>query len=482
MQLSEYASHDALGLAALIDRGELSPREAAATAMRAIEAVNPAINAVVETYPDRIEGLDEATLGGGPFRGVPFLIKDVFGNEEGRLIEFGSRLCQGMVGPVTTHVGKLLNASGVNILGRSNTPEYSMSGATENALYGATSNPWRQGYCAGGSSGGSAAAVISGMVPIAHGTDIAGSIRIPAGWCGGVGLKTSRGRISFGPALDEGGFGLSVSFVQTKSIRDTAAMLDCMAVPQVGDPFTIPKPAEPYASLAARPAAPLRVGVAMKPFMGVPVEAEVAAAVEATAKVLADMGHEIVEIDPEFDGLRSVRKFCDIWFFGLDGRLEGYSRATGHPITPDYLEPVVWAIYEHARRLTPADFIAAMAEANRARRALARVYQDCDVWLGPTLTRPAEPNGNYHLGRTDVVTMEDYVEKVLAVPAQFTVPHNILGTPALTLPLAMHSTALPIGIQLGAAHAQEHALLQLGAALEQAMPWADRLPPLHVGR
>ena len=307
MQLSEYASYDALGLAKLIVGGGVSPREAAETAMGAIEAANPTVNAAVETYPDRIEGLDEAGLGDGPFRGVPFLIKDVFGKEEGRLIEFGSRLCQGMVCLVTTNVGKLLNASGLNILGRSNTPEYSMSGATENALYGATSNAWREGYCAGGSSGGGAAAVVSGMVPIAHGTDIAGSIRIPAGWCGGVGLKISRGRVSFGPVLNEGGFWLSVSFVQTKSIRDTAAMLDCMAIPQVGDPFTIPKPAEAYAGFATRPAASLKVGVAMKPFMRVPVEPEVAAAVQATAKVLADMGHEIVEIDPEFDGLSALR-------------------------------------------------------------------------------------------------------------------------------------------------------------------------------
>ncbi|HSF93585.1 MAG TPA: amidase [Thermohalobaculum sp.] len=482
MNLTEYARLDALGLAEVIAGGGLSPREAAQTAMRAIEAANPAVNAVIETYADRIEGLDEASLGNGPFRGVPFLIKDVGGHEKDRLIEFGSRLCHGLAVPVTTHFAELLRASGVNILGRTNTPEYSMSGATENALYGATSNPWRAGYCAGGSSGGAAAAVVSGMVPISHGTDIAGSIRIPAGWCGGVGLKTSRGRVSFGPLLDEGGFGLATNLVQTRTIRDTAAMLDCMAVPQVGDPFTIPRPAESYASLARKVPRPLRVGVAMKPFMGVPVEPEVAAAVRDTARVLEGMGHEIVEIEPEFDGLRSVRKFCDIWFFGFDQRLESYSRATGHPIGEDTLEPAVWAIYQHARAMTGADFLAALAEANRARRTLARVYRDCDVWLGPTLARPAEPHGNYHLGRTDVTTMEDYVEKVAAVPFQFTVPHNILGTPALSLPLAMHSTGLPIGIQLGAPHAQEHVLLQLGAALEQALPWAGRVPPLHVSR
>jgi amidase len=481
MNLAEYASFDALGLAELIARGEVSPRQVAATAMRAIEAANPAVNAVVETYPDRIEGLDEAALGDGPFRGVPFLIKDVLGHEEGRTIEFGSRLCQGMKVESTVHLAELMRASGLNILGRSNTPEYSMSGASENALYGNTSNPWRQGYCAGGSSGGAAAAVVAGMVPIAHGTDIAGSIRIPAGWCGGVGLKPSRGRVSFGPMLDENGFGLSTAFVQTKSIRDTAAMLDCVSIPQVGDPFLIPKPAETYAALAGKPARRLRIGWSVKPLMGVPVDPEIAAAVETVAKLLAEMGHEVTQADPDFDGLNSVRKFDNVWFYGFDQRLAGFSKRSGHAIGPDTLEPVTMAIYEHARRMTTADFLAAIAELNSARRRLARIYVDHDIWLGPTIAKVAEPHGLYNLGRTDV-TMDNYVEEILAVPAQFTVPHNILGTPALSLPLAMHSTGLPIGIQLGAAHAQEHVLLQLGAALEQAMPWADRVPELHVGR
>jgi amidase len=485
MNLAEYASFDALGLAGLIARGEVTPREVAATAMRAIEAANPKVNAVVETYPDRIEGLDEvalgATLGDGPFHGVPFLIKDVFGHEEGRTIEFGSRLCRGMKVDGTAHLARLLRASGLNILGRSNAPEYSMAGTAENALHGNTSTPWRHGYSAGGSSGGAAAAVAAGMVPISHGTDIAGSIRIPASWCGGVGLKPSRGRISFGPAQDENGFGLSTTFVQTKSIRDTAAMLDCLAIPQVGDPFLIPKPTEPYATLAAKPAGRLRIGWSVKPLMGVPVDPEVAAAVEAVAKLLADMGHEVTQANPDFDGLTSVRKFDNVWFFGFDQRLASYSARSGHAIGPDTLEPVTQAIYEHSRRLTPADFLAAMAELNTARRRLAPIYDHHDIWLGPTIAKVAEPHGLYNLGRADV-TMENYVEEILAVPAQFTVPHNILGTPALSLPLAMHSTGLPIGVQLGATHAQEHVLLQLGAALEQALPWAGRVPELHVGR
>lgn len=213
MKLSEYASFDALGLAALVARREVSPQELAATAAAAAAAVNPAVNAVVELYPDRIERLDERTLGNGPFRGVPFLIKDVFGHEAGRKIEFGSRLCRGMIAAQDTYYFELLRASGVNVLGRSAAPEYSMAGTTEGALYGNTSTPWRHGHSAGGSTGGGMAAVVAGIVPIAHGSDIGGSIRIPASFCGGVGLKPSRGRVSFGPMVDENGWGLAQNFV-----------------------------------------------------------------------------------------------------------------------------------------------------------------------------------------------------------------------------------------------------------------------------
>src|SRR4051794_39700696 len=200
MNLAEYARFDALGLAALVATRQVSPRQLAAAAARAVEAINPAVNAVVETYPDRIEDLDERTLGNGPFRGVPFLMKDVFGHEAGRRMEFGSRLCRGMVTAQDSYYCAMVRASGVNIIGRSSAPEYSMAGTTETALYGNTSTPWRHGYSAGGSTGGGMAAVIAGIVPIAHGSDIAGSIRIPASFCGGLGFKPSRGSISYRPA------------------------------------------------------------------------------------------------------------------------------------------------------------------------------------------------------------------------------------------------------------------------------------------
>src|SRR5207249_619787 len=284
MNIDEYAKYDALGLAELVSGRHVAPKELAETAARAIEAINPAINAIVETYPDRIDSLDEKTLGDGPFRGVPFLMKDVFGHEAGRKIEFGSRLCKDMIVQTDTHYFRLLRASGLNILGRSAAPEYSMSGTTESALYGNTSTPWKHGYSSGGSTGGGMAAVVAGMVPIAHGGDIAGSIRIPASFCGGVGLKPSRGRVSLGPMMDENGFGLGQNFVQTKTVRDAAAMLDCLAIPQVGDPFLIPKPSESYSVLARMKPPTLRIGWSTAALMGVDTDWEVARAVERTAR------------------------------------------------------------------------------------------------------------------------------------------------------------------------------------------------------
>jgi amidase len=481
MKLAEYAAYDALGLAELVARREVTPKELAATAMRAVEAINPAVNAVVETYDDRISGLDERTLGSGPFRGVPFLLKDVFGHEGGRKIEFGSRLCEGMVAERDSYVCELFKASGLNIIGRSAAPEYSMTGTTETALYGSTSNPWRKGYCAGGSTGGGQAAVTAGIVPIAHGSDIAGSIRIPAGYCGGVGLKPSRGRISFGPALDENGFGLAANFVQAKSVRDAAAMLDCLAKPQVGDPFQIPKPDESYADLTRAAAPRLRVGFTTKPLLGITVDPEIVAAIQRTAKLLSDMGHDVFELDPEFDGVPAMRRFIDTWFFGLDARLEGYAAKTGRKIGPETLEPVVLKAYEHAKGMRAAQFFAAYGEINASRRKMGKFFVKADIWLSPTLARVAEPWGNYNLGRTDV-SFDEIVEKLYAVPCQYTVPHNIMGTPAITLPLAQHSSGLPIAVQLAGRPATEHILLQLSAALEEASPWRDRVPPLHVSR
>jgi amidase len=481
MNLAEYAGYDALGLAELVAMKQVSAKELALTAVAAKEKVDPSVRSIVELYPDRIEGLDEKSLGSGPFRGVPFLIKDVFGHEKGRKIEFGSRLCEGMTVEASTYFCDLLKASGVNILGRSAAPEYSMAATTESAMFGNTSNPWKQGYSAGGSSGGAQAAVTAGIVPIAHGSDIGGSIRIPASWCGGVGLKPSRMRVSSGPVVDEGGWGYSMNFVQVRTVRDAAAMLDCVAIPQPGDPFVIPKPDEPYASLAKKPAPKLKIGIVLDELVGMPVDPEVARAVEATGKTLAGMGHTVERAKVDLSGTDMLTAAFEAFFFGFDARLEGYAKRSGKKVGPDTLEPVILQVYEWSKAIGPARFIAATGMLNVVRRKLGAFYADYDIWLSPTTSRVSEPWGRYNLSRPGIGT-HNMRDELFKPPCQYTLPHNIMGTPAVSLPLAMHSTGVPIGVQIAARPAAEHLVLQLATALEEAMPWGGRVPPLHVSK
>ena len=481
MKLAEYSAYDALGLAELVAKKEVSAKELAQTAAAAREKIDGVLNAVVELYPDRIDDLDERTLGNGPFRGVPLLIKDVFGHEKGRLIEFGSRLCAGMKVEEGTYFVDMLKAAGINILGRSAAPEYSMAATAESALYGNTSNPWRRGYSAGGSTGGGQAAVTAGIVPIAHGSDIGGSIRIPAGSCGGVGLKPSRMRVSIGPVADEGGWGYSMNFVQTKTVRDAAAMLDCVSIPQPGDPFIIPKPDEPYASLARKAPPRLRVGIVLDELVGIPVDPEVARAVESVGQALAGMGHAVERAKLDMGGAAVLKATTDIFFFGFDSRLDGYAKRSGHKPGPDTLEPVILSVYQAAKEITPARFIASWGAANAARRRLGAFWSKHDVWLSPTTARVSEPWGRYNLSKPGV-SWRNLIDELFLPPCQYTIPHNIMGTPAMSLPLAMHSTGVPIGVQIAAQPAADHVVLQVAAALETALPWRARVPPIHVAK
>jgi len=479
VDIAEYASFDGLGLAELVARGDVTPSELARLAAAAIKAADGTVNAVVETYPDRINDLDESALGDGPFRGVPFLIKDVGGNEKGRKIEFGSRLCEGMLGKVDTNLIKLLRASGVNVLGRSNAPEYSIAGSAENLLYGNTSTPWREGYSAGGSTGGGAAAVTAGMVPLAHGSDIAGSIRIPASWSGGVGLKPSRGMVSAGPLLDEAGFGMAMNFVQSKTMRDTAVMMDCLAKPMPGDPFIVRRPEAPYASFLREPDKDIRVGWFADPLIpGAPVDPEIAGATEAAARLMESAGYTVEHAVLPFDHVKATELMVDHWFFGFDKRLEKYAAETGRKIGPDTLEPVVLSIYEAAKSIDPSRFMLALEWMNGERRKLGEFWLDYDLLITPTSAVPAPQHGLYGLNIEGMTPVEYlvYGDK----PVQYCFMYNVMGAPAMSLPLAMHSSGLPIGIQFGAKPQNDELLIQVGALFEQVMPWKDRQAPLGV--
>ncbi len=479
MKLTEYAAQDALGLAGLVRRKEVSSRELAEAAANAIEAVNPQIHAVIEIYADRIDGLDPNTLGRGPFHGVPFLIKDVGPHLKGRKTEFCSRLCKGMVGEIDSNFATLLKASGVNILGRTNTPEFSMASSSENLLYGNTSTPWKKGHSASGSTGGGAAAVSAGVVPMAHGSDIGGSIRGPAAWCGGIGLKPSRGRISSGPMFDEWGYGMAMNFVQTKTMRDTAAMLDCLAIPQPGDPFVIKPPPKAYADHLRLPGNPLQVAWSATPLMDAPVDPEVAATVKKAAEILASRAHQVIEAAPPLDLPEIGRACLGIWFFAFDRRLDGYARQTGRKVGPDTVEAATLRFYEFAKTVPHTRYLDALAYMNNARREIGAFFTKYDVWVTPTAAQVAPLLGIYNMN-VDLPPEEFIVHEER--PQQFMVVYNVTGQPAISLPLGMHSSGLPIGVQLGARPAEDHLLIELGAVLEEAMPWRNRKPPIHVSR
>jgi amidase len=474
MEAAEYATYDGLGLAALMANGDVTPAEVAEAALAAIERANPRIGAVIEVYPS---AANADRLHSGPLHGVPFLTKDIGPHFAGLRVEFGSRLAQGYTGALDDAYGALVRSSGVNLIGRTNTPEFSMALCADNLLYGPTSNPWREGYSTSGSSGGAAAAVAAGLVPIAAGSDMGGSIRGPAAWCGTVGLQPSRGRVPAGPDAAESGHGMAQSFGLSRTVRDTAVLLDCLAVPQPGDPFVIPRPDRPYLAYAESPPPRLRIGWSAEPLMDAPVDREVAAAVERVAGLLADLGHDVAQAAPAID-LPAIDRAClQVWYCGFDLRIDELAAATGRAVGPHTLERVTLQAYEFARCQEPRAFFAAQSELNRIRRQIGPFFTRFDLWLSPSCAQVAEPNGVY--GMNVDVPLEEFIAREER-GCQFLVPYNVTGQPAISLPLAQHSEGLPIGIQLGARPAEEHLLIGVAAELEQALPWRDRVPPLHV--
>ena len=473
-----YAALDGVALAALIAAGEMTAREVAQSAGEAIARANPVVNAVIETYEDHFTA-PEPDLEAGPMRGVPFLIKDVGEHFAGRRLEYSSRLCRDYVVPEDSNFGRLVKASGVNLVGRSHTPEFSMALCADTLLYGATSNPWKQGYSTSGSSGGAAAAVASGMVPVAHASDLGGSTRGPAAWCGTVGLHPSRGRVSMGPARDEAGFGMSQPSVVSRTMRDTAVMLDALGKPQPGDPFIIRQSPRPYASYLNGSGRPLRIGWSATPLMDAPVDPEIAAAVEKTASMLQTLGHQVEQSAPDFDLSEMDASLTELWYFRFDRNLDRLGARSGRRVGPDTVERATLAFYEFAKTRTADDYQQAIENLNRFRRQIGRWFSTFDIWLSPTCADVARPNGTYGMN-IDKPALEflQYEQR----PCQFMVWANVCGAPAISLPLAMHSGGLPIGIQLAARPGHEEYLIGLGAELEQALPWAQRIPPLHVSR
>jgi amidase len=480
----DLGGFDATAQAELVRDGTVSPRELVDAALARIDAVDPQLNAVIHRRDARARAEADAGPPDGPFSGVPILVKDLDGSLGGEPLHFGNRLLRDL-GHVADHDSYLfarLRAAGCVIVGKTNTPELGLLPTTESHAYGPARNPWDLTRSPGGSSGGSAAAVAAGMVPFAHAGDGGGSIRIPASACGLFGLKPTRGRVSLGPDDGEAWAGLVARHVVTRTVRDSAAVLDVIAGPVPGDPYAAAPPTRPFtAEIDADPGA-LRVGIlsATAPAGLVPVDASCTAAAEDAAALLATLGHTVEPASPPpLDDIALLVHFTTVLAASTAYDLRKLAAIAGRELTADDVEPVTWAQAEAGRAVTAAAYLDAVESLRAWTRRMAEWWEPAhgargfDVLLTPTMARPPAPLGE--------IRGDDADGAILAATpyAAFTVPFNVTGQPAMSVPLTW-TDGLPIGVQLVAASGREDLLLRLAAQLETARPWLDRRPPVHA--
>jgi amidase len=469
---------DGTALAQLVADRDVSPLELVDAAIARIERRNPALNAVISARFDKArEDARATTPGGAPFAGVPFLVKDAVCHAAGDPYHLGTRFLRDAQWHATddTWLAARFRAAGLITVGRTNTPEFATSATTEPLAYGATHNPWDLSRSPGGSSGGSAAAVAAGLVPIAHGNDMGGSIRIPAGWCGLVGLKPTRARTTLGPHRGEYWAGLTHEHVITRSVRDTAAVLDAVCGAAPGDPYCAPPALRPFRREVGVDPGRLRIAFrTARVDNGTPAHPECIAAVEATARRLEALGHEVrADPLPCLDGWEGVSGLGTIIAAWLAIEIDVWSERLGRTIGLDELEPHNRNAVERGRALAATDYVRAVENVYAYARRAATWTAHHDVLLLPTSPTPPPPRGV--LGPE---AREDDPVYDRRGPAVFTLPFDATGEPAISLPLHWTADGLPVGSQLVAPYGREDVLIRLAAQLEAAHPWADRHPPL----
>jgi len=474
----ELLDLDAIAQAECVRRGEVSPRELTDAAIARIERLNPTLNAVILPAYEAARERAAGNLPDGPLRGVPFLMKDLGGPEAGRRYTAGMRCLKDANWTEKTNayfVDKLL-AAGMVILGRTNTPELGLMPTTEPEAWGATRNPWNPAHSPGGSSGGSAAAVAAGMVAAAHASDGGGSIRIPASMCGLVGLKPTRGRNSFGPGTGERWNGFSAEFVVSRTVRDSAALLDITSGPMPGDPYAAAPPATPYAQAIATPPGALRIGLLREAprDRGIELHADCRAAADQTARALESLGHIVEEAHPEaLDDPGAIMQFVGIVAASIARALDATAEKLGRALVPGDVEALTWAIAERGRTIRASEYIANVEYVHAYGRRLATWWEGgFDLLLTPGTGQPPPPLG--HLRGTPEEPLLGFMRA--AAYGAYTTAFNLSGQPAISVPAVWTADHLPIGAQLVAANGREDLLLQVAAQLEEAMPWRDRRP------
>ncbi len=474
---NEIAFLDATAQAELVRRKEVKPIELVDAAIERIERLNPTLNAVVTPMYDLAREAAKGKLPDGPFTGVPFLLKDLGATYGGVRQTLASAYMRDYVPANDSELTIRQKRAGLIILGKTNTPEMGILPTTEPHLFGPARNPWNVEHSTGGSSGGSAAAVAAGMVPFAHANDGGGSIRIPASCCGLFGLKPTRARNPLGPDLGEMMSGFVVEHAVTRSVRDSAALLDATSGPDVGDPYWAPPPKRPFLKEVGADPGRLRIAFTTDAATGVPVHADCVSAVHETAKLCADLGHEVTEASLEVDAALVNQAFTVIFTAGGTATLvEGMAMITGRVPTPDQFEPLTWAVYEAGRQHSATAYLLALTALHRISRDIARFLLDYDVLLTPTLPEPPVPLGTFDSPPDN--PLQGLMRAAEYVP--FTVICNFTGQPAVSVPLIWNDDALPIGVQFIGHFGDEATLFRLAAQLEEARPWAGRHPPVSA--
>jgi len=466
--LEELACMDATALAELVRKKELQPLELVEAAVCRIERLNPTLNAVVTPMYDLAREAASARLPEGPFRGVPFLLKDMLASFAGVRMTLGSKLLKDFVPDHDSELVVRLKRAGLIMLGKTNSPEFGILPTTEPQLFGPSRNPWDTDRTTGGSSGGSAAAVAAGMVPMAHANDGGGSIRIPASCCGVFGLKPTRARNPLGPDFGDLFGGLVAEHAVTRSVRDSAALLDATSGPDAGDPYWAPPPKRPFIQEVGADPGILRIAVTTKATTGAPVHADCVLAVREAAQLCAELGHQVDESDLKIDGQLILHAFGVLWSAGCTSTLQALGAGR------DQVEPLTWALNEMGGHYSAADYIMAVQTLQRVSREIARLFSDYDALLTPTLAEPPVLLGSFD-SPTDN-PLAGFHRSGLFAP--FTPLANITGQPAMSIPLFWNADHLPVGTHFVGRFGDEGTLFRLAAQLEQARPWVNRRPPV----
>ena len=469
-----YDSLDAMGLAEAVRRGDVKPAELLEAAIARAEEIDPAIRAIVIPMFEEARREVERGVPPGPFHGVPFLLKDLHLLYTGVRTTYGSRLFADHVADHDSELTARYRRAGLVIFGKSASPEFGITTSTESALFGDTRNPWSLAHSAGGSSGGAAAAVAAGIVPAAHASDGGGSIRIPASCCGLVGLKPTRARTPMGPDAGEGWSGMSVNHVVSRSVRDSAALLDATHGPAPGDPYRAPVPARPFLDEVGADPGRLRIALQTEAFNGADTDPECAAAARAAAKLLEGLGHSVEEAALAVDAQAFARASQVIIAANLRATVMDRTAALGRELRDDDLEPFTRMMVDAAAGADAAEYARSIKTIHALGRQVEGFLARYDVLLTPTLAAPPCELGRLSLRNPDRAGLIESLGRTIGYTQLF----NASGHPSASLPLAWSAAGLPIGVQISGRFGDEATLLRLAAQLEQAAPWSQRRPAL----